>query len=89
MSGQATTSHCILVFLPRWALPPIRKRMIEPKRFAWAIAPGILKEVIDSQEEGNQFSTKDLAWDALGALVGVQAGHWMIGDNKVSWVTDF
>jgi len=59
------------------------------KAFAWAIAPGVLKEVIDSQEEGNRFSTKDLAWDALGALVGVQAGHWIIGDNKIAWVTDF
>ncbi|OQX10946.1 MAG: hypothetical protein BWK73_18925 [Thiothrix lacustris] len=57
--------------------------------FAWAIAPGVLKEVLDSQEEGNRFSTKDLAWDALGAFVGVQAGHWMISDHKVSWVTDF
>ena len=57
--------------------------------FAWAIAPGVIKEIIDSQQEGNHFSTKDLAWDALGAFAGVQAGHWMIGDNKISWVTDF
>ncbi len=57
--------------------------------FAWAIAPGVLKEVADSQSEGNRFSGKDLAWDALGAFVGVQTGHWVIGNHKVSWVKEF
>ena len=59
------------------------------KAFAWAITPGILKELVDSQSEGNQFSVKDLVWDAAGAAVGVQAGSWIIGDNKVSWVKEF
>ncbi|SEA98437.1 putative lipoprotein [Thiothrix caldifontis] len=59
------------------------------KAFAWAIAPGVLKEIIDSQDEGKQFSGKDLAWDAVGAFVGVQAGHWIIGDNKIAWVKEF
>ena len=59
------------------------------KAFAWAIAPGILKEIADSQSDGNQFSSKDLAWDALGAFVGVQAGHWVIGNQQIAWVTTF
>jgi putative lipoprotein len=57
--------------------------------FGWAMLPGILKEVADSQQESNQFSGKDLAWDAAGAFVGVQAGHWMIGPDRVSWVKAF
>ena len=59
------------------------------KAFAWAIAPGVLKEIADSQSDGNQFSSKDLAWDALGAFVGVQAGHWVIGHQQIAWVTAF
>lgn len=57
--------------------------------FGWALAPGILKEVIDSQQDGNDFSGKDLAWDALGALAGAQVGHWTIGQNRVNWVKEF
>lgn len=59
------------------------------KAFAWAIAPGVLKEIADSQSDGNQFSSKDLAWDALGAFAGVQAGHWVIGNQQIAWVTTF
>jgi putative lipoprotein len=57
--------------------------------FAWAIAPGIVKEIVDSQSAGNQFSSKDLAWDALGAFVGAQAGHWVIGNQQIAWVKAF
>jgi uncharacterized protein YfiM (DUF2279 family) len=59
------------------------------RAFAWAFTPGLLKEIADSQQDGNAFSSKDLAWDALGALVGVQTGHWVIGANKLSWHKEF
>ncbi|EIJ32862.1 hypothetical protein [Thiothrix nivea] len=59
------------------------------KAFGLAMIPGILKEVADSQQDNNDFSGKDLAWDALGAAVGIQTGHWMIGPGTVSWVKAF
>lgn len=59
------------------------------KAFGWAMVPGILKEIADSQQDDNRFSGKDLAWDALGAAVGVQAGHWLIGPGQVSWAKAF
>ena len=59
------------------------------KAFGWAMVPGLLKEIADSQSDGNQFSGKDLAWDALGAAVGVQAGHWMISPEQIAWVKAF
>ena len=57
--------------------------------FGMAMVPGIIKEVADSQKEGGRFSEKDLAWDALGAFVGVQAGGWMMDSKGVSWGTSF
>lgn len=59
------------------------------RAFGLAMVPGILKEIADSQSDGNRFSSKDLAWDALGAAVGLQAGHWVIGPERVSWVKEF
>lgn len=53
--------------------------------FLIGMAPGVLKEIVDSQQEGNRFSGKDLAWDALGAFVGVQIGDWTIDEKGVSW----
>jgi len=57
--------------------------------FAVAMVPGILKEVYDSQQEGNHFSGKDLAWDALGAFVGVQIGYWTFQANQISFSARF
>lgn len=48
------------------------------KAFACGLTPGFVKEVMDSREKGNHFSGKDLAWDALGAFVGVKAAGWVI-----------
>ena len=57
--------------------------------FGIAMVPGLLKEVADSQKEGGRFSEKDLAWDAVGAFVGVQAGEWTFNKNGVSWGASF
>ena len=45
---------------------------------AWACAmvPGTVKELLDASENGNKFSAEDMAFNALGAALGVRAGHW-------------
>lgn len=48
------------------------------KAFGCAMVPGLLKEVIDSRQAGNHFSTKDLISDAVGAALGVTAGNFML-----------
>ena len=65
------------------------------KAFAFAMVPGVLKEVVDSRQKGNYFSGKDLAADALGAAFGVWAGGAMLSYSerdktvKVSYSTKF
>lgn len=46
--------------------------------FAIAMAPGLAKEIIDSQQKGNKFSINDLVADAVGAYFGVQVGQLLI-----------
>jgi putative lipoprotein len=41
-------------------------------------APGLLKETIDGTCRSDGFSYKDLAADALGAVVGASLTHWAI-----------
>ena len=55
------------------------------KAFGIALAPGVLKEISDSQKANNHFSGKDLAWDALGAYAGVQTGDWVINSQGIAW----
>ena len=57
--------------------------------FGLALLPGILKEVADSQSDNKTFNEKDLAWDALGAAVGVQAGHWIIDPERITYSAHF
>ena len=47
-----------------------------------ALLPGLIKEVHDSRQPGNQFSGKDMVWNALGAYAGVHTGHWFIARTK-------
>lgn len=65
----------------------------KPKAVAWAMVPGLLKEIGDSQEAGNRFSGKDLAANLLGATLGVYTGHWMLKRERdtttVAWVGRF
>lgn len=57
--------------------------------FGVAMIPGIIKEIGDSQTQGNFFSVKDLAADALGAYVGVKFGHFLIRHNHVTYTREF
>lgn len=52
--------------------------------FLLALAPGLLKEAYDSTQPNNHFSGKDMAWNALGAAVGVQTGFLLIQPNEIS-----
>lgn len=46
-------------------------------KFSWqekttlGLAPGIMKEILDSTRAGNRFDVSDLAFDALGMLAAV------------------
>ncbi|WP_374488621.1 hypothetical protein [Zoogloea sp.] len=57
--------------------------------FGLALAPGVAKEVYDSTRDCNRFSWRDLAWDAVGAAVGVHLGNWVLGPSSVSYVRSF
>lgn len=61
--------------------------------FALSVAPGLAKELYDSRQPGNKFSYKDLAWDAIGAYVGIHAGFYLHklpgGGMSVGYNTNF
>jgi uncharacterized protein YfiM (DUF2279 family) len=57
--------------------------------FGLALAPGVAKEIYDSQQDCKRFSWKDLAWDAVGAYVGVRAGNWVLGPTGASYRLSF
>lgn len=48
------------------------------KAFGCAMVPGVLKELVDSQTKGNRWSNKDIISDAVGSLLGVGAGGWLL-----------
>lgn len=48
------------------------------KAWAYAMAPGLLKEVIDWQTPGNRFSSRDMLANAIGAAVGVGVGRALL-----------
>lgn len=43
--------------------------------FSLAMLPGLAKELYDDGQPGNRFSGKDMAWNAIGALVGSTLGY--------------
>lgn len=57
------------------------------KAWGYAMVPGLLKEIADSQQRGNHFSGKDMLANALGAAVGVGLGRTVFvmkhGDTTV------
>lgn len=59
------------------------------KGFAVGIAPGVIKEILDSRPGGSGFSMKDLAWDALGAALGSQFGGWTVRKYGIAYQTSF
>lgn len=59
------------------------------QRFGLAMAPGFAKEVLDPQISGQKFSWKDMAWNAAGVAVGLQAGGWFIARQQQSTVVGF
>lgn len=59
------------------------------KAWAWAMIPGVLKELSDSAKGGSGFSYRDLTADALGAVVGVAVVGLFVGPRSVSYQTRF
>ena len=63
------------------------------EQFLWSMAPGLIKEVLDSRQ-GGEFSWQDLAADAIGVSLGLTLGHWRVHvknrDNfTVAYTTTF
>lgn len=56
--------------------------------FAVAMVPGVLKEIGDMYGNGCA-SWNDLAWDAIGAFVGVNTTHFIVGPNKIVFRTEW
>lgn len=63
------------------------------KAWACAMVPGTVKELLDASDKGNKFSAEDMAFNALGAALGVTAGHWALrranGQTLVTYSTRF
>jgi putative lipoprotein len=57
--------------------------------FGMAMAPGLIKEIFDSQQDGNKFSAKDMAANALGAYIGVRVGGLILRRNHVTYTMEF
>ncbi len=53
--------------------------------FAAALAPGLVRELW----LGDCFSFQDMAYNAVGAAIGVTTTHWVIGPNRVVFRTEF
>lgn len=60
-----------------WSAAQIEKES-PLKAFGYAMVPGVLKELIDATQKNNHFSGRDLAFDALGAAVGVGVGRYLL-----------
>lgn len=48
------------------------------KAWACAMVPGTVKELIDSTQTGNHFSSRDMAFNAMGAALGVSIGQFAL-----------
>lgn len=57
--------------------------------FGVAMLPGLAKEIADSQKSNGHFSGKDLAADALGAVLGVHLGRWIVTPRGVAYQSAF
>ena len=53
--------------------------------FTLALAPGLYREMY----RGSCFSWQDMAYNAIGAAIGVSTTHWVIGPNKVIFRVEF
>ena len=58
--------------------------------FGLALLPGVAKEFYDLKHPDKDCASySDLAWDAIGAAVGVYSTHWIIQPNKIIYKTQF
>lgn len=53
-----------------------------------ALIPGIAKEAYDATGKGCP-SINDMAWNIIGATVGVYSANWVIGPQKVVFLMKF
>lgn len=56
--------------------------------FGLALIPGVAKEVYDATGKGCT-SINDMAWNAIGAAVGVYSTNWIIGPKRVVYRMEF
>lgn len=56
--------------------------------FGLALIPGVAKEVYDATGKGCT-SINDMAWNAIGAAVGVYSTSWIIGPKRVVYRMEF
>ncbi|MDN3921502.1 hypothetical protein [Roseateles violae] len=67
-----------------------RSQISDPlKAWAWAMAPGLAKEVYDARRGGTGFSVADLVADGIGAYVGVQLGGLLFSRHSITYTRSF
>lgn len=66
-------SIVMMLLLARLA-PSLRLGFSMLTALLFALCIGVIKEVRDSQEDGNHFCWRDLAYDAVGAALGCLTG---------------
>lgn len=85
-NGSDKKVHFGISFIAGFAISQVEPN--KPKAVAYAMIPGVAKELLD-----DRFSGKDLVWDLAGAIAGVYSGHWMLSRQNntttVSYRTEF
>jgi uncharacterized protein YfiM (DUF2279 family) len=67
-----------------------RAQISDPwKAWAWAMAPGLAKEVYDARKGGTGFSVADLVADGIGAYIGVQLGGFLFSRYSIHYTKAF
>lgn len=56
---------------------------------ATVLGAGVLKEVVDAHSSTGCASASDLAYDALGAVVGIYGTNWIIRKNYIGYRMTF
>lgn len=72
------------------AIGAVSRSLIDDNKTAFAVAlvPGIAKELHDMSGNGCA-SFKDMAYNAIGAAIGVASANWVIRRNFIGYRTEF
>lgn len=59
------------------------------QQIALTLVPGVLKEIYDSKQSGNYFSSEDMLANLVGAALGVYGSRWRIESKNENVVVRY